>query len=417
MLRGEPETVQNPPMREVLDVELAVVGGGIIGLATADAWRSAGGSGAIAVLEKDAEVGTQQSGHNSGVVHAGLYYKPGSLKAELCTSGRTQLREFCAEHAIPYDQCGKVVVATDESELERLSAIMANAIANGVPDVRSIGRDALREIEPHVRGLAAVWSPQTAIVDFPAVCRVLAQQLVERGGEMRRSAEVVAIETADDGARLTARTSNGSLVVNCRTAVLCGGLHADLLAQMAGGSASPRIVPFRGEYYALRARARDLVRGLVYPVPDPRYPFLGIHLTKRIDGEVLVGPNAVLALARQGYRWRDVDVSELVDLARFAGFRRLARAHWRTGAVELRRSLSRKAFVAEAQRFVPAIEPDSVVRSHAGVRAQAVDSSGALVDDFALERLGSVLAVRNAPSPAATSAFAIARHLVELGAS
>lgn len=394
-------------------VPLLVVGGGIVGLALARRALLEPGAGTVVVVEKEPAVALHQTGRNSGVVHAGLYYPPGSLKARLCHRGRGLLTEFCAEHGIALDPCGKVVVATDTTERARLDEIFARARSNGVPGVRLIGPDELVEIEPHVTGVAAVHSPETAIVDFGAVARALADEVVARGGAVRCGTEVVGVSQAADEVRVEVVDADGHQIIRCRRLVVCAGLQADRVAQLAGGASTPVIVPFRGEYHALRADRRHLVRGLVYPVPDPRYPFLGIHLTRRIDGEVLVGPNAVLALAREGYRWRDVSGRDLRALAGFGGFWRLARQHWRTGAHELRGSVSVRAFVEAAQRYVPELTVDDVVPARSGVRAQAVDRTGGLVDDFVIARHGRVIALRNAPSPAATSSLAIADHVWE----
>jgi len=321
------------------------------------------------------------------------------------------LRSFCLDNKIDYEECGKVVVATDEAERGRLTEILARALANGVPGVERISRSELGSIEPHVEGVEAIWSPTTAICDFSAVCRALAARVDSYGGEVLLSTAVVDITQDEHSVGVLVNGTEGSAWVRCRQVVLCGGLHSDRLAELAGGRREPRIIPFRGEYFSLVPSQRNLVRGLVYPVPDPRYPFLGIHLTKHIDGQVLVGPNAVLALAREGYRWRDVQPRDLYDTLTYSGFHKLVRQHWRTGVVEVHRSISRRAFVAEARRYLPELTPKSVVRAPSGVRAQAVDRAGQLVDDFVLERIGRILAVRNAPSPAATSSLAIASHV------
>ena len=389
----------------------AVVGGGIIGTAVARRLLAERPDAEVTVLEKEDRLAAHQTGRNSGVVHAGLYYEPGSLKATLCRRGVALLKEFCAEHGLPYDEIGKVLVALDGAEEERLGAIAERARANGVPGVRVIDRAELRELEPHVTGIAALHSPTTAIVDYVSVTEQLAADARAAGATVRTRFEVAAFRSAD-GEVVVAGTSGEEVVAD--RVVLCAGLQVDRLARLAGDDDAPRIVPFRGEYYALTPEKRALVNGLVYPVPDPRYPFLGVHLTPRFDGEVLVGPNAVLALAREGYRWRDVSPAELAAIARFPGFRRFARQHWRTGLAEMRGSLSKKAYTAAARRYVPELTPDDMVPAAAGIRAQALESDGSLVDDFRITRRGAVVAVRNAPSPAATSSLAIAEHLVEL---
>ena len=386
----------------------AVVGGGIIGTAVARRLLAERPDAEVTVLEKEDRLAAHQTGRNSGVVHAGLYYEPGSLKATLCRRGVALLKEFCAEHGLPYDEIGKVLVALDGAEEQRLGAIAERARANGVPGVRVIDRAELRELEPHVTGIAALHSPTTAIVDYVSVTEQLAADARAAGATVRTGFEVAAFRSTDG--EVVVGTSGEEVVAD--RVVLCAGLHVDRLARLAGDDDAPRIVPFRGEYYALTPGKRSLVNGLVYPVPDPRYPFLGVHLTPRFDGEVLVGPNAVLALAREGYRWRDVSPAELAAIARFPGFRRFARQHWRTGLAEMRGSLSKKAYTAAARRYVPELTADDMVPAAAGIRAQALESDGSLVDDFRITRRGAVVAVRNAPSPAATSSLAIAEHLV-----
>ena len=388
----------------------AVVGGGIIGTAVARRLLHQRPDAEVTVLEKEDRLAAHQTGRNSGVVHAGLYYEPGSLKATLCRRGVALLREFCAEHGLPYSEIGKVLVALDAAEEQRLAAIAERARANGVPGVRVIGRAELRELEPHVAGTAALHSPTTAIVDYVAVTERLAADARAAGATVRTGFEVAGLR---QGGGVVVTSTTGEEVAADRV-VLCAGLQVDRLARLAGDDADPRIVPFRGEYSALRPERRGLVHGLVYPVPDPRYPFLGVHLTPRVDGEVLVGPNAVLALAREGYRWRDADPAELAALLRYPGFLRFARRHWRTGLAEVRGSLSPRAYAAAARRYVPELTADDLVPAPAGVRAQAMQSDGSLVDDFRISRRGPVVAVRNAPSPAATSSLAIAEHLVDV---
>lgn len=390
-------------------MRLIVVGGGILGLAAARLVAVEHPGADVLVLEKEPAVALHQTGRNSGVVHAGLYYAPGSLKARLCRRGVTLLQAFCAEHDIAYDACGKVLVATHEAELPRLEAIAERAAVNGVPGVRRLTPAELREVEPHAAGIAALHSPTTAIVDFGAVARALAGEVAARGGEVRLRAEVVRVE---DGPGRPAVILRDGTRLEADRVLVCAGLHADRLARASGEPGTPRIVPFRGEYLALREDRRDLVRGLIYPVPDPALPFLGVHLTRTIDGSVLVGPNAILALAREGYRRRDVRARDVAALVAWPGFWRLAAAHHRVAASEILRSASRRAFVREARRFVPELRAQDVVPARAGVRAQAVDADGALVDDFRLSTAGDVVWVRNAPSPAATSSLAIAEELV-----
>jgi L-2-hydroxyglutarate oxidase LhgO len=380
---------------------VGVVGGGIVGLALA---RHLGGRADVTVLEKEDRVGAHQTSHNSGVAHAGLYYQPGSLKARLCRRGITLLEAYCRERGLPYIECGKLVVARDETETGPLAEIERRALANGVPGLRRLDSGGLREVEPHARGVAALHSPRTAIVDFAAVARAFAEEVREAGGEIRVGFEVSAISGT------TVRSAAGEERA-FDLLVICAGLQADRVSRLAGDVASPAIVPFRGEYYRLAPSRTGLVRGLIYPVPDPRYPFLGVHLTRRVDGGVDVGPNALLALSREGYRRGSVSAADVWETVRWPGFRRLARTHWRTGARELYGSLSKRAFVAAARSYLPELTARDVVRGGAGVRAQAVDADGALVDDFRVNRIGDVVTVRNAPSPAATSSLAIAEHI------
>jgi L-2-hydroxyglutarate oxidase LhgO len=362
------------------------------------------------VLEKEHAIATHQTGRNSGVVHAGIYYAPGSLKARLCRHGVGLLRVYCEERGIPYVECGKVVVALDEGELERLRELERRAQANGVPGVRRLDGNGLRELEPHVAGIAGLHSPTTAITDYRAVAAALRDDVLAAGGAVELGREVIRIEPG--GGRV--RVGLGDDELELDRLVVCAGLHADRLARRAGDEREPTIVPFRGEYYRLLPDREAPVRSLVYPVPDPAYPFLGVHFTLRVDGGVDVGPNAVLALAREGYRWRDVRLADVLETFRYRGFRRLARRHWRMGVRELRGSLSKRAFLAEARRYVPALRRSDLVRAPAGVRAQALDPDGSLVDDFRISRMGTVTAVRNAPSPGATSSLAIAEHVVDL---
>jgi len=386
-----------------------VVGGGIVGLATARELRRRHPGATVTVLEKEAAVGRHQTSHNSGVVHAGLYYPPGSLKARLCTRGRALLAAFCAEHDLPYVECGKLVVARHPGELERLERVEARARANGVPGLERLDGAGLRRVEPHACGVAALHSPRTAITDFAAVARALGADL-----DVRTGFEVTAIHSS--GREVALQSAAGAELTADRV-VVCGGLQSDVLARRAGATDGPVTIPFRGEYWRLRADLSELVRGLLYPVPDPRYPFLGVHFTRRVDGRVDLGPNAVLGLAREGYRRRDVDARWLAATMAGRPFRRMARAHWRAGAYELAGSLSRHLFVRRAATLLPGITAADVEPAPAGVRAQAVDPDGTLADDFRLSRPdpgGRVLAVLNAPSPAATSSLAIAEHICDL---
>lgn len=390
-------------------MRVAVIGAGIVGLAVARQLCRQRPDWDVVVVDKEPDVARHQTGHNSGVIHAGIYYPPGSLKAGLCRRGVRLLEDFCDEHGVPYAKLGKLVVALDDGESARLRDIHERALANGISDVTMLGPAGMRDIEPHVAGVAALHSPSTAVVDFVAVARALADDLRRRGGTVRLSSEVTAMRETASGVVL--ETTSGE--VRADRVIVCAGLQSSRLATLAGDDEDPRIVPFRGEYYRLTERSAGLVRGLVYPVPDPRYPFLGIHLTRRIDGAVDVGPNAVLAFALQGYRRTDVSLRDLAEVVGWSGFRRMARQHWRTGAREMLGSLSRRYFLAQARRYVPELARRDLVVAPAGVRAQALRRDGSLVDDFRITTRQRVTLVRNAPSPAATSSLAIAEHICQ----
>jgi len=390
-------------------MRVVIVGGGILGLATAR--LLAGERGAdVLVLEKEGGLAQHQTGHNSGVVHAGLYYAPGSLKARLCARGLSLLKTFCLERGVEYDECGKLVIATHEREMERFDALEVRARANGVPGLRRLGASELRGIEPCASGIAALHSPATAIVEFGEVARAMADDARVAGATIETRAEVGRVLGAGRTAEI--ELADGA-VIRADRAIVCAGLHVDRLARASGQPAEPRIVPFRGEYWQLRPARRQLVRGLIYPVPDPALPFLGIHLTRRTDGSVWIGPNAILALAREGYRRGAFVARDAWDALGWPGAWRLFGRYWRVGLAEIHRTLSKRAFIREAQRFVPELQAGDVIRAAAGVRAQAVDRDGSLVDDFRLQADGRVLWVRNAPSPAATASFAIAEELVQ----
>src|SRR5581483_3643618 len=390
-------------------VRIGVVGAGIIGLAVARRAAELRPDATVTVLEKEREPAMHQTGRNSGVVHAGIYYAPGSLKAQLCRRGAELLRTYCETRGLPLEECGKLVVALDEREVERLRELERRATANGVPGLRWLDRDGLREVEPHAAGIAALHSPTTGITDYRAVALAFADDVRAAGGSIVLGARVSGIRVGSG----TARVEAAGDAFEFDRLIVCAGLQSDRVARLAGDGREPTIVPFRGEYHRLVPGREGLVRGLLYPVPDPAYPFLGVHFTRRIQGGVDVGPNAVLALAREGYRRHDVRLADVAETLRSPGFRRLVRRHWRMGARELPGSLLRRAFAAEARRYVPEVSADDLVPAPAGVRAQALDPDGSLVDDFRINRLGPVTAVRNAPSPGATSSLAIAEHIVE----
>jgi (S)-2-hydroxyglutarate dehydrogenase len=390
------------------EADIAIVGGGIVGLATAfQIGRQSPGT-RVALLEKEGRLGAHQTGHNSGVIHSGLYYKPGSLKATNCRRGKTLLEAFCREHGIAFDTCGKVVVAVTPDEQPRLQAITERARANGV-SCTLVGPERLRELEPHAAGVQALHVPETGIVDYGAVCEKLAALIQMQQGTLSTSTRV--LEVHDGSRELTLETSAGT--TRARVGVNCGGLHSDRVLALTGEPRPARIVPFRGEYYVLRKVALGLVRNLIYPVPDPGFPFLGVHFTRTIHGGVECGPNAVLALAREGYRWTDVSLRDLADSLGYSGFWRLAARHWRTGAGEVWRSLSKGAFTKALQRLVPDIRAEHLDAAPAGVRAQALAEDGALVDDFLIREKGRMVHVLNAPSPAATSSLAIGETVAE----
>ena len=383
---------------------IAVIGGGIVGLAVARELLVTRPGAEVVVLEREDAVGRHQTGNNSGVVHAGLYYAPGSLKAELCRRGRVRLKEFCGAAGVPYRELGKLVVATSEAELPALRAIHERSLANQVPGVAMVSRAKIAEIEPYSRGVAAVHSPATAVTDFGAVARALAAEVEKRGGTVRLGTRVVRLLREAGGVRVETDSS----VQRYDLTIVCAGLGTDRLAP----DPTVRTVPFRGQYFRLSDRLRDRVRGLIYPVPDPRYPFLGVHLTRRFDDEVLVGPSAVLAIARDGRRRRPGDLRELLGVAGYPGFWRLARRHWPAGAREIATAASKGVFARLARRYLPDVRPADLLPWPAGVRAQALNRSGALVDDFLVDSDEHLVILRNAPSPAATSSLAIAEYVV-----
>ena len=387
-------------------IDVAVVGGGIVGLATAREILSRDPRRSVLVLEKERELASHQTGHNSGVIHSGIYYRPGSLKARNCRRGVLKLVAFCGEHGVPYELCGKVVVASSEEERPRLHALYARGRENGVGGLRLITRDELKEIEPHAEGVEALVSAETGIVSFRAVAEKIGEVFRNEGGRIETGAKVLSLESS------TLVTTAGDF--EAKRVVCCAGLHADRVATLLGAKPSILVLGFRGEYYRLRPESRHLVRNLIYPVPDPRFPFLGVHFTRRIDGEIEAGPNAVLAFAREGYEKSEVDWRDVREMLTFGGFWRMGAKHWSMAVDEYRRSFSKRAFVRGLKRLVPEITAGDLETGGAGVRAMALGRDGELIDDFRIARSGNVVNVLNAPSPAATSALAIAENVADL---
>lgn len=394
---------------------MGIVGGGIVGLAVAREFLRRRPGTRVIVFEKESRLAAHQTGHNSGVVHAGIYYRPGSLKARLCTRGRALLEEYVADHAIAYRRCGKLVVAVDHSEMGRFERLETTATENGVPGLRRLEGADITDVEPHAVGLAALHSPATGIVDYVGVAESLASEIREAGGEVMLEAEVTAVGHVPGGLAVTvgtAREGSGPPIRVDRL-VVCGGLQSDRLGELLGEPKAPRIVPFRGEYMRVAPAKQELVRGMVYPVPDPRYPFLGVHFTRRVDGTLEVGPNAFLAFSRDGYRRGSLAARDVVATLAWPGFWRFSGQHWRTGIGELRGVLSKRAYMKAAQRYVPEIDAADVVRAGMGLRAQALGADGTLIDDFVIHQADRVTSVRNAPSPAATSSLAIAEYVMD----
>ncbi|MBQ0982965.1 L-2-hydroxyglutarate oxidase [Streptomyces sp. F63] len=389
------------------DCDVLVIGGGIVGLSSAYAITRAAPGTRVVVLEKEPGPGRHQTGRNSGVIHSGIYYRPGSFKARFAVRGAAEMVRFCAEEGLPYEVTGKLIVATERQELPRLHALVQRGREHGIP-VRELGPAQIAEHEPAVRGLAAIHVGTTGVCDYGAVARRLARLAEEGGAHIRYGAEVRAIGRRSSS--VAVRTADGA-VLRSRALVNCAGLHSDRVARLAGDEPGMRIIPFRGEYHALAPGRAGLVRGLVYPVPDPAFPFLGVHLTRGIDGRVHIGPNAVPALAREGYDWRTLRAAELAGTLAFPGSWRIARRHWRYGTGELRRSLSRRAFTEAVRRMLPEVRPADLVPAPAGVRAQAVLPDGTLVDDFLFAEAPRTVHVLNAPSPAATASLPIGREV------
>ncbi|HXG52986.1 MAG TPA: L-2-hydroxyglutarate oxidase [candidate division Zixibacteria bacterium] len=392
--------------------DVTIIGGGIIGLATALKLVESYPRAKLMILEKEPALARHQTGHNSGVIHSGLYYRPGSVKARTCVAGRKALLRFCEENGVRYEVCGKVVVATDESEIPRLEELHRRGLANGLVGLEMIGPERLRELEPHARGLKALYVPETGIIDYTEVAEAYARRLRSAGAEIRTAHRLLDVIESGDG--LVLQTSGGDY--RTRHLVNCGGLHSDVIAEMGRGAPKlrHRIVPFRGEYYKIAPERSFLVRNLIYPVPDPAFPFLGVHFTRMIRGGVEAGPNAVLAFCREGYRMRDVSAADLWRTASFGGFWAMALRYWRTGCGEFYRSLSKAAFVRALRRLVPEIGDADLVAGGAGVRAQAVAADGALVDDFVIEQRRNAIHVLNAPSPGATASLAIGETIARM---
>jgi len=383
--------------------DVIVIGGGIVGLATAYKMLEQKPGLKLRILEKEKSIGLHQSGHNSGVIHSGIYYKPGSMKAKNCRRGVRELLLFCDKFNVQYDLCGKVIVAVNSEEVDRLDALYKRGLENGISDVRIIDSQELKDLEPHATGIKAIHVPSTGIINYTSVVDKLAKQIIKRGGEIKTKATVKGFVRKADECIVNTQTCDypTGLVINC------SGLYSDKIAQLAGENSSIRIIPFRGEYYVLKPESRHLVNSLIYPVPDPRFPFLGVHFTRKIDGSIEAGPNAVLATAREGYRRRDFSFQETWELLTNPGFWKIGRNYWKTGMGEYTRSLFKPLFVKALQHLVPAIQGSDLVPGGSGVRAQAMDKTGKLLDDFCIVQSERFIHVLNAPSPAATASFAI----------
>jgi L-2-hydroxyglutarate oxidase LhgO len=389
--------------------DIAVVGGGIVGLATTRELLLRHPRLRIANVEKENAWNKHQTGHNSGVIHSGIYYKPGSLKAKLCVEGRKLAWEYCDAKGIEYKQVGKLIVATEESELGRLDDLWDRGHQNGIEGLEMLDAAQIEEREPHCRGIKAIFSPVTGIVDWGLVARSYGEDAREAGADMYLEHEVTAIVRRGDVTVLKTRQGE----IQAKAVITCGGLQSDLLAKMTGGARDPKIIPFRGDYLVLRPEKSQLVRGNIYPVPDPEFPFLGVHFTPRMDGSIWLGPNAVLAFAREGYSFFTINPPELWDSLTYPGFFKLATKYWKMGAGEMYRDLVRSAYVGALQRYIPELQPEDCLAGPSGVRAQAMAADGSLVDDFVFEGAPGVVHVRNAPSPAATSSLAIGKHIAD----
>ncbi len=389
--------------------DVIIIGGGIVGLATARELLRRQPGRKLLVVEKEPEVAAHQTGHNSGVIHSGLYYKPGSLKARLCVAGAARLVEFCRDHDVPFELCGKVVVATSQSELPALEELLRRGTANGVPNLRKLTREQVRELEPYAEGIAGIHVPGTGITDFVAVSKKYAEHIRNSGGEIRTGAEVRGFQ--HDGTGTVVQTHAGDFAG--RLVINCAGLYSDRIARMAGATVEIQSIPFRGEYYDLKPEKKHMVRGLIYPVPDPRVPFLGVHFTKRIYGGADAGPNAVLAFAREGYRKTSFDLDEAMEILRYPGFWKMSLKYWKAGMGEYYRSLSKAAFVLALQKLMPQLVSSDLTPGHTGVRTQALRPDGTLMDDFYFIFGEGIVHVVNVPSPAATASLEVAREIVD----
>ena len=390
--------------------DIVIIGGGILGLSTAMQLLERSPQWRVAVVEKEEELATHQTGHNSGVMHSGIYYRPGSHKAQFCVAGLNNMVKFCEENEIEFQQCGKVIVALHESELGRLQDLYERGTANGVRDLEIVGPERLKEIEPHTAGVRALWAPHTGIVDFTKVAAAFANKFHQAGGDIFTGAAVKKITRSTGSVAL--ETTKGTLQV--KYLINCAGLYADKVASMTGENIGVRIIPFRGEYYTLRQESHHLVSGLIYPVPDPQFPFLGVHFTRNIKGHVEAGPNAVMALRREGYRKRDFSLGDSLGNLAYPGFWKMALKYWKIGMGEVYRSYSRRVFLRDLQRLLPEIQNSDLASGGSGVRAQAVARDGSLLDDFSIIQSGDAIHVLNAPSPGATSSLAIGEHIAGL---
>ncbi len=397
------------PKRWVVKYDFVIVGGGIVGLATALKILEARPGAKILLLEKEGTLGRHQTGHNSGVLHAGLYYKPGSLKAKLAVEGLRQMVDFCQEHQVAHEQCGKTVLATDKEELPRLEKLLERGTANGLKGLRKLGPEQIREIEPHAAGLAAIHVPEEGIVDYGAVVQALATEIRDKGGEIILCSRVEGLRGL--GGDWVVQSTQGEF--KAKQVVACAGLHSDRMVSKSGMKPSSKIIPFRGEYYMIRKERQSLVRNLIYPVPDPQFPFLGVHFTRMIQGEVEAGPNAVLAMAREGYSWGNINLRDLAESLSFSGLWKFMLKYPSICSYEIWRSISRKEFCRSLQKLVPEIQEGDLEPGSAGVRAQAMSADGALVEDFSFVEGPGILHVVNAPSPAATASLAIGQEIVK----